>query len=333
MTRMWAAMIWLPWAGAALVLLLGPMLLGTYGMYLCNLVLVNVVVATGLNLLTGNAGQISLCNSSFMAIGAYACTLLFTQVALPYWLALVAGGAIAAGFGCLLALPAMRLSGFYLALATLGFLEITEICIEQFPDITGGIRGMVAARPTLFGIALTGDRALYYAIMPITVGMVLIACNLLRSRMGRAFNAVRVSAPAAQALGISPARTKLIAFALAAFYAGIGGGLGAAVVGFIEPVQYGSGAALQQITFIVVGGIGSVAGSVIGAIVLTILPEVLRGMQEYGDFIYAALLLFFLMLLPRGLVGLVPLVRHAGARRASVTGATNIAHGSKGAAS
>ncbi len=301
------AVIWLLLAAMALVLLLGPLALGTYGMYLCNLVLVNVVVATGLNLLTGNAGQISLCNSSFMAIGAYSCTLLFAQAALPFWLALPAGGLIAAGFGCLLALPAMRLSGFYLALATLGFLEITEIFIEQFPDITGGIRGMVAARPTLFGIPLASDRALYYAILPIAAGLVLVARNLLQSRMGRAFNAVRVSAPAAQALGISPARTKLIAFALAAFYAGIGGGLGAAVVGFIEPTEYGSGAALQQVTFIVVGGIGSVAGSVTGATLLILLPELLRGMQEYSDIVYAALLLGFLMLLPRGLVGLLPL--------------------------
>ncbi len=333
MTQTRPATMWLSWTAAALVLLLGPLLLGTYAMYLCNLVLVNVIVATGLNLLIGNAGQISLCNSSFMAIGAYACTLLFTQVALPYWLALIAGGAIAAGFGCLLALPAMRLSGFYLALATLGFLEITEICIEQFPDLTGGIRGLVVPRPTLFGSALTSDRSLYYAIMPVAAGLVLVARNLLRSRVGRAFNAVRVSAPAAQALGISPARTKLLAFALAAFYAGIGGGLSAAVVGFIEPVQYGSGAALQQITFIVVGGTGSVAGSVIGAAVLTILPEVLRGMQEYSDFIYAALLLFFLMLLPRGLAGLLPLRRRTGPRGAAVAGAAAIAHGGKGAAS
>jgi branched-chain amino acid transport system permease protein len=291
---------------AAAALLAMPMLLGTYGMYLCNLVLVNIVIATGLNLLTGNAGQISLCSSSFMAIGAYTCTLLFTQGSVPFWLALPAGGLVAATFGCLLALPAMRLSGFYFALVTLGFLEITQIAIEEFSDVTGGIRGMVAARPTVFGVPLASDRALYYAILPIAALLVLVARNLLHSPTGRAFNAIRVSTPAAQALGISPARTKLIAFAVAAFYAGIGGGLSAAVVGFIDPAEYGAGASLQHITFIVVGGMGSVAGSVIGATALTLLPEALRGVQEYADFIYATVLLAFLMLLPGGLVALLP---------------------------
>jgi len=296
-------------ATAVLAALAAPLLFGTYGAYLCNLVLVNVVIAVGLNLLTGNAGQISLCNSSFVAIGAYVCTWLFTQQGLSFWLALPAGGAVAAAFGCLLALPAMRLSGFYLALATLGFLEITEVVIEQFPDITGGIRGMLAARPTLFGVTLATDRALYYTILPIVAVLVVVARNLLACDTGRAFNAIRVSPLAAQTLGISPARTKLIAFALAAFYAGIAGGLGAAVVGFIDPAEFGAGAALREVTFIVVGGLGSVAGSVIGAIVLTLLPELLRGVQEYADLVYAGLLLGFLMLLPQGLVRLPETLR------------------------
>jgi branched-chain amino acid transport system permease protein len=139
-----------------------------------------------------------------------------------------------------------------------------------------------------------------------------------------------VSAPAAQALGISPARTKLVAFAVAAFYAGVGGGLSAAVVGFIDPAEYGSGAALQHITFIVVGGIGSVAGSVTGAIVLTLLPELLRGVQEYAEFIYAALLLGFLILLPQGLVSLVPALRRASSEK--MTDAPSAVRDSKGPA-
>lgn len=291
------------------VAVLAPFLFGTYGAYLCTLALVNIVTAVGLNLLTGNAGQISLCNSSFVAIGAYVSMLTVTQAGISFWLALPLAGAVAAVFGCLLALPAMRLSGFYLALATLGFLEITQIVIEEFPDVTGGIRGMVAPRPTLFGIPLASDRALYFAMLPVAVVLVVVAWNLLHSATGRAFNAIRVSPEAAQTLGISPARTKLIAFALNAFYAGVAGGLGAAVVGFIDPTEFGAGAALRQVTFIVVGGLGSVAGSIVGAVVLTLLPELLRGIQEYADFVYAALLLVFLMLLPNGLIGLPSLLR------------------------
>ncbi|MFI4988868.1 MAG: branched-chain amino acid ABC transporter permease [Alphaproteobacteria bacterium] len=299
----------LAWAAVVLLLLLVPPFLGTYELYLVNLALVNIVLAVGLNLLTGNAGQISLCHSSFMAIGAYTTTLLVAKAGLSYWAALPLGGVTALAFGCLLALPAMRLSGFYLALATLGFLEITQIMIEEFPNLTGGIRGMIAARPTLFGWKLASDLALYYAVMPIVAALVALAWNLLHSPVGRAFDAIRNSTLAAHTLGISPARTKLTAFAIAALYAGLAGGLAAAIVGFIDPVEYGTSASLRHVTFIVVGGIGSLAGSLVGAVVLTLLPELLRGVHEYGDFVYAALLLAFLILMPKGLVGLWPLMR------------------------
>jgi len=299
---------WLLWGGVAAFLLLAPPFCGTYELYLANLALVNVVLAVGLNLLTGNAGQISLCHSSFMAIGAYTTTLLAQKSGLSFWLALPAGGIVAMAFGCLLALPAMRLSGFYLALATLGFLEITQIMIEEFPNVTGGIRGMIAPPPMLFGWKLSSDLALYYAVMPIVAALVVLARNIQRSPIGRAFDAIRNSTLAAQTLGISPARTKLVAFAIAALYAGLAGGLAAAIVGFIDPVEYGTSASLRHVTFIVVGGIGSLAGSIVGAVVLTVLPELLRGVHEYSDFVYAALLLAFLILLPKGLVGLWPMM-------------------------
>lgn len=299
---------WALCAAIAALLLLVPPALGTYELYLANLALVNIALAIGLNLLTGNAGQISLCHSSFMAIGAYATTLLVAKAGLSFWLALPAGGVIAMAFGCVLALPAMRLSGFYLALATLGFLEITQIMIEEYPQLTGGIRGMIAGRPTIFGWKLGSDLALYYTVMPIVATLVLAARNLVQSPVGRAFDAIRNSTPAAQTLGISPSWTKLTAFAIAALYAGLAGGLGAAVVGFIDPVEYGAGASLRQVTFIVVGGIGSIAGSIVGAVALTLLPELLRGVKEYGDFVYAALLLAFLILLPKGLIGFWPVL-------------------------
>lgn len=314
-----AARPWLLLAATAAALLLVPPFLGTYALYLVNLALVNIVLAVGLNMLTGNAGQISLCHSSFMAIGAYASTILVTKAGLSFWLALPAGGIVAMAFGCVLTLPALRLSGFYLALATLGFLEITQIMIEEFPDLTGGIRGMIASRPWFFGWKLSTDLALYYAIMPIVAALVLLAWNILHSPVGRAFDAIRNSTLAAQTLGISPARTKLTAFALAALYAGLAGGLAAALVGFIDPVEYGTNASLRQVTFIVVGGIGSLAGSIVGAVVLTALPELLRGVHEYADFVYAALLLAFLILLPKGLVGLWPLLRHLWRRGAAAS--------------
>lgn len=294
------------WLLAATCLLAAPPFFGTYHIYLLNLILVNVIVAVGLNLLTGNAGLISLCQSSFMAIGAYATTLLTARLGFPCWIALAGGGAIAAAFGCLLAVPAMRLGGFYLALATLGFLEVTQILIEQFSSLTGGVRGLMVPRPTLFGVALGTDLSLYYAVLPIAVGLILVARNLMGSWIGRAFDAIRNSPAAAQTLGISLAQTKVIAFAVSAFYAGIAGGIGAMIVGFIDPTEYGASASLRAITFIVIGGMGSIAGSVIGATLLTILPEVLRVAKEFSDPLYALLLLGFLIFKPEGLVGLIP---------------------------
>ncbi len=211
--------VWL--GGGALVLLAGPWLLGTDHLYFANLVLVNIIIATGLNLLTGNAGQISMCHSSFMAIGAYATTLLHVSARWPFWVALPAGAMIAAGSGAAVGLPAIRLRGFYLALATLGFLEVMQVLIREFPGITGGMRGMMAPRPTLAGQPLTSDLSLYYPVLLITAVMLYVARNVLRSPVGRAFNAIRNSEPAAQALGIAVAPVKLLAFTMAAFYAGL----------------------------------------------------------------------------------------------------------------
>ncbi len=296
-------------AAVSLALVVGPWLLGTYHLYFINLVLVNIVIATGLNLLTGNAGQISMCHSSFMAIGAYATTLLHVTGRLTFWVALPAGALVAAAFGACVGLPAIRLGGFYLALATLGFLEVMQVLIHEFPEVTGGVRGMMAPRPTVLAQPLMSDLSLYYPVLLITAVMLCVARNILRSPVGRAFNAIRNSEPAAQALGIPVPRVKLLAFTLAAFYAGIGGGLYAAVVGFIDPVEFGIWTSVRHIIFIVVGGLGSIGGSVIGALVVTGLPEWLRRLQEYSDFVYGGLLLAFLIFMPQGIAGALTQLR------------------------
>jgi branched-chain amino acid transport system permease protein len=190
-------------------------------------------------------------------------------------------------------------------LTTLGFLELVGIVIEEFPDYTGGIRGLKVPRPDIFGLTLQSNVAVYFFVFALTAAAVVIGYNIQRSRYGRAFDAVRQSPFAAQALGIPVARVKVIAFAVNAAFAGFAGGILASVVGFIDPPEFGILASIQHITFIVVGGLGSIAGSIVGAVVLTALPEALRGVQEYGELIYGVILLGTLLLLPRGLVGLV----------------------------
>ena len=281
-----------------------PLVATSYYLYLAELAMINVIVAVGLNLLSGNCGQISLCNASFMGIGAYCTALCTTRLGLPTLIALPASVVLAALLGAALGYPARRLSGLYLALTTLGFLELVGIVIEEFPEYTGGIRGLKVPRPEIFGFSFQSNVSLYLLVFTLTIGAVAVGYNIQRSRYGRAFDAVRQSPFAAQALGIPVARVKVIAFALNAAFAGFGGGLLAGVVGFIDPPEFGILASIQHITFIVVGGLGSIVGSIAGAVLLTALPEALRGVQEYGELVYGFLLLGTLLFLPQGLVGL-----------------------------
>ena len=291
-----------------------PLFGSGYQIYLAELILINIVAAIGLNLLTGNCGQISLCHASLMAIGAYTTALLTTRLAVTYALALPAGVVVTTLLGASLGYPARRLSGLYLALVTLGFLEVVSIAIEEFADLTGGVRGLKLAKPELAGLLLK-DNALYFFVLGMTALAICAGWNIQRSRYGRAFDAVRQSVIVAQALAIPPGRTKLLAFSIAAAFAGLAGGLFTAVVGFIDPTEFDISASLRDITFIVVGGLGSVAGSVVGAVVLTLLPETLRGAKEYGDVVYGVILLGALVLAPKGIVGsLAFLVRRRDAK-------------------
>ena len=261
-----------------LLLIFGPLLLGNYHQYILSLILVNVIIAVGLNLLIGNAGQISLCSSAFMGIGAYTTVFCITKVGIPFWFSLPIGGLVAALFGLLLGAPAVRVRGFYLAVVTLAFLEIIQVIIREIPDVTGGVRGMLAPRPEAFGFSFAKDLRFYYVVLLVTALAVWCAHSLLRSPIGRQFNAVRNNETVALSLGISVVRVKLLAFVISAFYAGIGGGLFAALVGFIDPLEFGLLTSIQHVIFIVVGGLGSIVGAILGASILTALPEIIGEM-------------------------------------------------------
>jgi branched-chain amino acid transport system permease protein len=291
--------------GLVAALSVAPAALGSYQLYLAQLMMINTIAALGLNLLTGNCGQISLCHSSFMAIGAYASALLTLRAGVSFVPALAFGTVAAAVLGACLGYPARRLSGLYLALVTLGFLQLVQILIEEFSEFTGGVRGLSVPKPQIFGYVIRSEFAFYYILLGFTVLALLVARNLQHSRFGRAFNAVRQSSFAAQALGIPLGRIKLLAFTVAAGFAGLAGGLMAVAVGFMDPTEFGISTSLRQITFIVVGGLGSVTGSVVGAVLLTALPELLRRTQEYADLVYGAILLGSLLFMPRGIKGLL----------------------------
>jgi len=212
------------WVIGALLIAAGiaPWVLPTYYLYLLNLILINIILALGLNVLTGNSGQISLCHSSFMAIGAYTYTLLNNHSQLPMLLCVLGAVLLASLGGVLVGYPARRLSGIYLALATLAFLSLTQILIEEFPDLTGGIRGLKIEPSEFLGWSMGNETMLFY-IVAISCGFCLyITANMMRSRIGRAFDAIRTSPHAAQALGIQVAQVKLVAFTISAAYAEYG---------------------------------------------------------------------------------------------------------------
>lgn len=258
------------WSIAFLLLLFTlPFFVKTYYLTILNLMAVNVIVALGLNLLVGNTGQISLGHAGFVAIGAYT-TVLLIKLGIPFLLAFMASGFLAALFGLLLGIPSLKLEGPYLAIATLAFgLAVTTIIGRM--DFLGGRMGMNVPKIQLSWTGLKYDQSLYLVILSITVLAVIVTRNILKSRIGRAFQAIRDSDIAASAIGINLTRYKLYSFGLSAMFAGAAGSLWALYLGFVNPTLFSFILSINFLVIIVLGGLGSITGSVMGAMLLTYL--------------------------------------------------------------
>ncbi|MBW2623132.1 MAG: branched-chain amino acid ABC transporter permease, partial [Deltaproteobacteria bacterium] len=251
----------------------------TFYIYMVNYIAIHVIVAVGLNLLTGFTGQISLGHAGFFAIGAYATFLLMIKLSLPFPLALLLAGLIAAGFGFLLGLPALRLEGPYLAIATMGFgLTVTQI-IGRW-DFFGGRQGLHAPDLTVGPLVLKTDFSLYWLIIPLTVFMVLMARNFIKTKTGRAFIAIRDSDIAAETMGVNLVYYKTLAFAVSAFYTAVAGGLFAFSLGFIEPQIFNIILSILFLAMVVIGGLGSIFGSITGAVLVAFLNLKLAAIQN-----------------------------------------------------
>ncbi len=259
---------------------------------------INVTLAASLNLINGIAGQFSLGHAGFMAIGAYvsaACTLLAWPSAPPALqlpLGLLVGGLAAAGAGLLVGIPTLRLRGDYLAIATLGFGEIIRVVILN-TEAVGGARGL-GGIPPLAGFA---------SVTACAIACVAMLWRLVHSVKGLAFAAIREDDIAAAAMGVDTTRHKIIAFALGAFWAGVAGGLFAHFIGYIHTNSFQFLKSIEIVVMVVLGGAGSLSGSILAAIALTILPELLRFGAEYRMIIYSALLIAMMIMRPDGLLG------------------------------
>lgn len=296
-----------------LVLLAAPALLSEYLLAQLVFVLIYAVVGLGLMLLAGFTGQFSIGHAAFLGVGAYTQAVL-VGAGWPFLLALGCAALLSAAVGVVIGLPALRVKGIYLGIATLAFGFIVEEGLARWESVTGGNAGMQVQVPVLLGWRLESQSAMYYLCLAITVACTLGLLNLLRSPTGRAFVAIRDSEVSAQSMGIHLARYKTVSFALSAALAGIGGALYAHKIRFLSPDQFGIIQSIDLLLMIVVGGLGSVHGVFFGALFLITMPQLIAIGKDWlpgsigqspglQTVVYGAVLVGFVLFEPMGLYG------------------------------
>jgi len=282
-----------------------PLMAPKYLVFLGTLVDINAIVAIGLNLISGYTNQLSFGHAGFLAIGAYVSALLTIHLpALPVPLTLLAAGLATGLVGLALGIPCLRLEGLYLAMATLAFGFVVIEAITNLDGLTRGNDGLRVPVAHLGPWVLDTDASRYYLTIAVAVGMILAALNVTATRTGRAFLAIRTSEIAAQASGINAAAYKTMAFVLSAFYTGVAGGLFAFVVGFLSPDAFDVFLSVDFLVMIILGGLGSVFGSVAGAAIVTVLNDSLAGFQAYRPLIFGAIMIACMLFMPGGLAAL-----------------------------
>lgn len=267
------------WLGALFVGMVAfPFLAGPYLLYMANLTGIAIIAAVGLNILTGAAGQISLGHAAFVGIGAYTAAILTTRLGLPFLACLPLSGLAAAVCGCVVGAPSMRMKGLYLCIATLAAQVIFTFLFVHWESVTGGIRGLNVPPASIFGLELGNEFRFYFVTAPLVVLMVTMARNLFRTRVGRAFIAIRDRDISAELMGINLFRYKMYAFATSSFYAGVAGCLSVYLLKVVTPEQFPLHDSVRYLAMIIVGGLGSVLGAIFGAIFMIIVPEALQSL-------------------------------------------------------
>lgn len=274
--RLWDSPTQRGWMLAfVLVLFTLPLWGSDYMLAMACIVGIHVIATLGLNLTTGNAGLISLSHGAFLGVGCYTVAWL-SKHGVPFYLTLPAAGLLTATLGLIVGLPSLRVKGIYLAVATLAAHFILTFVFREWEPVTGGVPGTNIPRANLFGFEFIGDRRNFYLIFVVAFVAALGARNLARTHFGRAFVAVRERDFSAEILGVNLLRTKLLAFAIGAFYAGVAGGLLGYFYGAITPEYFVLTLSVFYLAAVIVGGLGTVLGSVLGALFMTFVPELLR---------------------------------------------------------
>jgi len=292
---------------ALLLLLLLPFSLSNnYVQYVINIICINVILAVGLNIVKGFAGQVTVGHMAIAAIGAYTSAVLSTHLGLPFWAALLGAMLVAAAAGALVGIPSFRLEGAYLALATLGLAESVRIVIAETEFLGGAVGYQNIPAPVLFGMRLDDYRSYYYLVMPSMLLGLYLSFSILRSDVGRAFKAIREDPLAAGASGVNVRKYKLIAFVLSALYAGCAGSLQAHMTpGYLNPGSYTITEMVTLLLMVIMGGIGHIWGGVIGAIIVTLIDDYTRQYYEYRMIMFGMVIVLTVMYVPRGIGGFI----------------------------
>jgi branched-chain amino acid transport system permease protein len=299
-------------ASVVLAILVGlPFGLGHYGYYILAIIMIYAMVALGLNVLIGMGGQISIGHAGFWALGAYASALSVVKLGLPFLVGVAVGGAVAAVFGALVALPALRVQGHYLAIATLGFALFVQQVLFEWEWLTGGRQGLFVPRPSLLGIELADDFSYYYLLLALFLLLAWVTGNFARSHTGRSLMALRMSSIAAECCGIPRPKHIIVAFALSAFFTGVSGALYGHLLGHLSTETFSLAASLSFLTMAVIGGLHSRAGALLGGAYLALAPEVLREFKDAQMVIYGVTLIVFMQFLPGGLISLLDMAWRA----------------------
>jgi len=292
-------------AGAAFCAsLVVPLFLNEYQCDILTLTCMYAVLALGLNLVVGQVGLLNLGYVAFYAVGAYTYAILSTRFGITFWPGILIGAAASALFSLAVGLPTLKLRGDYFAIVTLGLGEITRIVLNNWDSMTGGPNGIAnIARPSVLGRVLSTPRDFYYLILMFAVLTVVAMRRLIASRIGRAWIAIREDETAAEAMGINTFLLKLLASVLAAAWAGAVGVFFAAKMAFVSPESFNFGESVMILCMVVLGGMGSIPGIVLGAFLLITLPEFLRDIQDYRMLAFGAALVLMMIFRPQGILG------------------------------
>ena len=309
----------IPWIRIVLGLIAAcilPFFISNYHVFQASMVLSYAIALVGMNILIGYSGQISLGHGAFMAIGAYTSAILMDKMNIPYWMTIPIAAFICLVVGFLFGLPALRLEGHYLALATFALaVALPQLLkFKHLEFLTGGVQGIVIMKPdspweSLFGLRLNSDRWLYFFTLAVTLLMFVIGWNLIRGRVGRALIAIRDQPIAAASMGINTPMYKSLAFGVSAMFTGVAGALSAILVAFVAPDSFTVFLSITLLVGMVIGGVSSLTGALYGAIFIQFIPNIADQISKAAPWaIYGTMLILFMYLMPTGIAGAIRLL-------------------------